>query len=142
MWAPLNFDSFSTHFDVNELFDGKRWHETGFIAPIAGPEIAPPAEAMRSVDYEIAWRPGTRTAEWFELTMTPWVGEPTTIRLERWDLPVGNPTAFDRLHVQAIVRATTSGGIGEHEGIGILEQLALGRHDPTGLTGLLDGWKR
>ncbi len=44
------------------------------------------------------------------------------------------------MHIQAIVRATTTGGLGDHEGIGILEQLALGRHDPTGLTGLLDGW--
>ena len=35
LWAPINFDTFSTHFDVNELFDGKRWHETGFIAPVA-----------------------------------------------------------------------------------------------------------
>ncbi|HUV20093.1 MAG TPA: hypothetical protein VMW33_16550, partial [Ilumatobacteraceae bacterium] len=42
LWAPINFDTFSTHFDVNELFDGKRWHETGFIAPVAGPDGAPP----------------------------------------------------------------------------------------------------
>ena len=41
LWAPINFDTFSTHFDVNELYDGKRWHETGFIAPIAGPDGAP-----------------------------------------------------------------------------------------------------
>jgi hypothetical protein len=171
LWAPINFDTFSTHFDVNELFDGKRWHETGFIAPVAGPEGASPPEAMRSVDYDIAWRPNTRTAASFEMTMTPWTGEPTTVRLEplfefqmaglgylhpewghgvwkgelevggeRWDLPVEHPTSPDRLHVQAIVRATTSGGLGEHVGIGILEQLAIGRHDPTGLTGLFDGW--
>ncbi|MGB9347586.1 MAG: hypothetical protein WCA90_16260, partial [Ilumatobacteraceae bacterium] len=24
LWAPINFDTFSTHFDVNEYFDGKR----------------------------------------------------------------------------------------------------------------------
>ena len=139
---------------------------------MAGPDSAPMPEAMRSVDYDIDWRPGTRTAEAFSVTLTPWAGEPTTIRLEplfefqmaglgylhpewghgvwkgelevggeRWDLPVENPTAPDRLHVQAIVRATTSGGLGEHEGIGILEQLAIGRHDPTGLTGLFDGWQ-
>ena len=39
------------------------------------------------------------------------------------------------------MRATTTGGVGEHEGIGILEQLALGRHTPTGLDGLIDGWQ-
>ena len=60
--------------------------------------------------------------------------------------PVGSadradPTAHEHVHIQAIVRATTSGGVGEHEGIGILEQLALGRHVPTGLDGILDGWQ-
>ena len=69
-----------------------------------------------------------------------WKGE-LEVGGDRWDLPVENPTALDRLHVQAIMRATTSGGLGEHEGIGILEQLALGRHDPTGLEGLLEGWQ-
>jgi hypothetical protein len=171
LWAPINFGTFATHFDVNELFDGKRWHESAFVAPAAGPDGAGPAEAMRSVEYHVAWRPGTRTAAGFEMTMTPWVGEPTTILLEplfefqmaglgylhpewghgvwkgesevggeRWALPAENPTAPDRLHVQSIVRATTSGGLGGHQGIGILEQLAIGRHDPTGLSGIFDGW--
>lgn len=171
LWAPLNFEKFSTHFDVNELFDGKRWHDSGFIAPIADADGSPPAEAMRDVSYEIAWRPGTRTAASFEVELTPWDGEPTLIRVEplfefhmaglgylhpewghgvwkgelevggeRWSLPVDNPADPARVHVQALVRATTSGGLGEHEGIGILEQLAIGRHDPTGLEGLFDGW--
>jgi hypothetical protein len=170
LWAPVNFDTFSTHFDVNELFDGKRWHESAFVAPVAGPDGAAPADAMRSVDYEIAWRPGTRTAEWFAMHFTPWTGEPSTIRLEplfefhmsglgylhpewghgvwkgelavdgeRWDLPVADVLAPDKVHVQAVVKATTTGGLGEHEGLGVLEQLAIGRHDPSGLTGLFDG---
>jgi len=170
LWAPLNFDSFSTHFDVNELFDGKRWHESAFIAPIVGPDGAPAAEAMRDVDYRVQWRPGTRTAESFAMTFTPWEGEPSIITLEplfefhmsglgylhpewghgvwkgelevageRWDLPVDDVLAPNHLHVQSIVKATTSGGVGDHEGIGILEQLAIGRHTPTGLDGIFDG---
>jgi hypothetical protein len=126
---------------------------------------------MRSVDYTIDWRPGTRTAAGFELVMTPWEGEASTIRLEplfefhmsglgylhpewshgvwkgelavdgeRWDLPVATPLAPQHVHVQSIVRATTSGGVGEHSGIGILEQLAIGRHTPTGLEGIFDGY--
>jgi hypothetical protein len=170
LWAPINFDTFSTHFDVNELFDGRRWHETGFIAPVAGPDGAPPAEAMRTVDYTIDWRPGTRTAATFSVDLTPWEGATSTVTLEplfefhmsglgylhpqwghgvwqgelvvdgeRWDLPVTDPTAPHHVHVQSIVRATTSGAIGEHTGLGVLEQLAIGRHDPTGLTGVFDG---
>jgi hypothetical protein len=171
LWAPVNFDTFSTHFDVNEYFDGRRWHESGFVAPISDPDGSHPAEAMRSVDYEITWRPGTRTAAAFELVMTPWDGEASTIRLEplfefhmsglgylspewshgvwkgelavggeRWGLPVADPVAPHNVHVQSIVRATTSGGLGDHSGLGVLEQLAIGRHDPTGLGGIFDGF--
>jgi hypothetical protein len=170
LWAPINFESFSTHFDVNELFDGKRWHESAFVAPVAVSDDPDPVEAMRSVEYDISWRPGTRTADSCSMTFTPWVGEPTVIRVEplyefhmaglgylhsewshgvwkgelevageRWDLPVADVVAPDRLHVQSIVRATTSGGLGEHQGIGILEQLVIGRHTPTGLEGIFDG---
>ncbi|MDO8365122.1 MAG: hypothetical protein Q7V88_19690, partial [Actinomycetota bacterium] len=37
LWAPVNFPSLSTHFDVNEYGDGRRWHETGAIAPVGHP---------------------------------------------------------------------------------------------------------
>jgi len=171
LWAPLNFDSFSTHFDVNELYDGRRWHETGFVAPVAGPEGPVPPEAMRAVDYRIEWQPRTRRAAAFSVELTPWVGETTTVRLEplfdfhmsglgylhpewghgnwkgelavdgeRWSLPVDDAVAPHHVHIQSIVRATTSGGLGDHEGVGVLEQLAIGRHDPTGLQGLFDGF--
>jgi hypothetical protein len=171
LWAPVNFTTFSTHFDVNEYFDGRRWHESGFIAPIADADGVHAAEAMRAVDYSVTWRPATRTAAAFELVMTPWEGDPSTIRLEplfefhmsglgylspewshgvwkgelavggeRWDLPVEDPLASDRVHVQSVVRATSSGGVGDHVGVGVLEQLAIGRHLPTGLEGIFDGF--
>ncbi len=179
LWAPLNFDTFSTHFDVNEYFDGKRWHETGFVSLAnngngngdGDDAVGAQAEAMRSVDYRIGWQPGTRRAEWFEIDFVPWNGEPSTIKLEplfdfhmlgigyghpewrhgiwkgelavggdRWRLPVEDPNAPHHMHIQSIVRATTTGGLGENEGLGTLEQLAFGRHDPTGLTGLNTGF--
>ena len=54
----------------------------------------------------------------------------------RLPLPVDDPLAFEHLHVQAICRARSSAG---EEGIGILEQLVIGPHAPSGLTGLIDG---
>ena len=167
LWAPVSFDTFCTHFDVNELSDGKRWHETGFIAPDGAA-----AEAVRDVDYRLTWRPGTRAAGHFELDLEPWVGDPSTITLEplyefqmaglgyghpewghgawkgehevagdRWRLPVEDPTAPHHVHVQTIVRATAAGAVGEHDGIGVLEQYAIGRHTPTGLEGFFDGFQ-
>ncbi len=171
LWAPINFETFVTHFDVNELSDGKRWHETGFVALVSNSHGPEPAEAMRDVDYRIDWRPKTRAAASCEIDLVPWQGEPSTITLEplfdfhmlgigylhpewshgvwkgehevggdRWDLPVDHMTAPHHVHVQTVVRATSSGGLGVHEGLGVLEQLAIGRHVPTGLEGVFDGW--
>ena len=38
-------------------------------------------------------------------------------------------------HVQQLVRATW----GDRTGVGVLEQLAIGDHEPSGLRGLFDG---
>ncbi|MEP7048017.1 MAG: hypothetical protein ABI949_15105 [Ilumatobacteraceae bacterium] len=62
LWAPVNFPSRSTHFDTNEYDDGRRWHDVGAIVT---PDGSPP-EMMRTVDYRIQWRPGTRWAQRFE----------------------------------------------------------------------------
>jgi hypothetical protein len=166
LWAPLNFENFSTHFDVNEYTDGTRWHATGFVAT-NGDQAA---DEMRAVEYRLDWRPGTRAAQSFEIDFTSNDDRRSTIRLEplydfqmlglgyihpewnhgtwkgelavdgeRWTLPVDDPLSPHHVHVQTVVKATTSGDLGDHEGLGILEQLAIGRHVPSGLEGLFDG---
>jgi hypothetical protein len=165
LWAPINFDGLSTHFDVNEFADGTRWHESGFITVVDGEP-----EEMADVDYRLEWEPGTRRFRSCEIDLVPARGEPSTIRLERhfdfpmlgigyshpewahgvwkgelatggdrWSLPVDDPVAPHHVHIQSVVSARTSGGLGEQTGLGVLEQLAIGRHVPTGLEGLFDG---
>jgi hypothetical protein len=123
-------------------------------------------ERMRAVDWHIDWEPGTRRARAASLTFTPWNQEPSTIELEplltfqmlgigyfhpEWPHGVWkgeeasgttelvlaelDPTAVQHVHVQQVVRATW----GDRIGIGVLEQLAIGEHAPSGLTGLFDG---
>jgi hypothetical protein len=41
------------------------------------------------------------------------------------------------IHIQQVMRARA----GDREGLGVLEQLAFGPHQPTGLTGILDGYR-
>jgi hypothetical protein len=174
LWAPINFPTFATHFDVNEYASGQRWHETGFIIPDFGtttPGLVD-SEQPRSFDdigYDAKWRRGTRWAESFaidfraaseqglisncKIELTPlyefqmlgigyghpewghgmWKGE-LEVGYERWSLPVAQPCDPRHLHIQAICRAR----LGEHEGIGILEQLVVGPHEPSGLTGIID----
>lgn len=124
------------------------------------------AEPMRHVDWSIDWQPGTRRARAASLTFEPWNGEPSTIHLEpistfhmygigyfhpewshgRWRgedevgttrlrLDEADPTAAQHVHVQQLVRAHWEG----REGIGVLEQLVIGEHEPSGITGIFDG---
>ncbi len=123
-------------------------------------------EPMRAVDWHIDWLPGTRRAERATLTFTPWNEEPSTIELEplltfqmlgigyfhpewshgvwkgesasgydEWVVADLEPTAPQHTHVQQVVRATW----GDRVGIGVLEQLAIGEHRPSGLSGLFEG---
>lgn len=166
LWAPVNFPSLSTHFDVNEYGDGRRWHETGTIS-----KLGEAPHMMRSVDWRVEWRPGTRFADSFEYDLIDWDGARHTVKLqprfefqmrgigyghpefghgywkgesvtsgERLQLPVDNVLSREHVHVQALCDATLTmaDGTVEH-GQGILEQLAIGPH-PTGLTGILDGY--
>ena len=41
------------------------------------------------------------------------------------------------IHIQQVMRATW----GDRVGLGVLEQLAFGEHRPSGLTGILDGYR-
>jgi hypothetical protein len=123
-------------------------------------------EPMRAVDWHIDWEPGTRRAQAASLTFTPWNEEPSTIELEpmltfqmlgigyfhpEWSHGVWkgesatgttelvladlDPVAVQNVHVQQLVRARW----GDRTGVGVLEQLAIGEHEPSGLSGLFDG---
>jgi hypothetical protein len=165
LWAPVNFPSMSTHFDVNEHADGRRWHEVGAIAPVGDQE----PRLTRTVEYRRGWRTGTRWASWFEYDLVQWDGSISTVRLEpmyefmmrglgyghpdhrhgswqgesmvagdRLVLPVADPCAIDHLHIQALCRATLTTSDGNVEqGTGILEQFVVGEH-VSGLNGLAE----
>jgi hypothetical protein len=77
LWAPVNFPSLSTHFDTNDLADGTPWHQVGALARVGGvPEM------MRSVDYRVTWRPGTRWADRCEYDLVDCGGGIHTVALE------------------------------------------------------------
>jgi hypothetical protein len=166
LWAPTNFTSLCTHFDVNEYADGSRWHESGFLVPKDGTE-----PVWAAPTYRIGWKPGSRHADSFSVDLQPKDGPLHTVVLEpivtfqmtgigyghserghgrwhsdlsvvgdRWTLPLADPLLPTSIHIQALSRATllVDGEVADH-GTGILEQLVVGPHEPSGLTGLLDG---
>ena len=123
---------------------------------------------MATAEHRVRYVPGTRRAAGAEIDLVDLAGVRRTIDLEpvltfqmkglgythptwghgRWhgELELGgesydparlDPLAFDNLHVQQVVRATDGEG---RRGVGVLEQLAVGPHAPSGLTGLVDGF--
>ncbi len=123
---------------------------------------------MASVAHRVQWEPGTRRARSAQLTLTPfdaeaWVIElaplltfqmlglgylhpdwghgmwkgPAAVDGEVWKLADLAPTDIRHMHVQQLCTAR----MGERRGLGVLEQLAIGPHAPSGFRSLLDGAK-
>lgn len=161
LWAPISFDDTCVHFDVQEDADGRRWHQNGELVPVGSES----SERALTLDWEIDWKTGTRRAERAAFTLTmlggdvhrvelepivdfqmlgigylhpewghgTWKGE-EAVGVERWTLADLDPMALQHLHVQALCRATW----GDRSGVGILEQLVIGQHLPSGFHELLD----
>jgi hypothetical protein len=165
LWAPINFDDVCTHFDVNEDAEGRAWHTGGCVVRVGAPRDEPVPQ-VASVAHRVRWRPGTRRATSAEIVLTPHAAEPHVIALEpvltfqmsglgylhpewghgtwkgaeatggeTWVLADCDPLAPMFLHVQQLCRARMGG----REGVGVLEQLVIGPHGPSGFRSILDG---
>ena len=164
LWAPIHFDERCTHFAVNEDAAGRRWHASGSIAP-AGRLDEAAAEPMATVDHRVRWRraragpaarrscsrrtvarrsrsrssPSSRSrcaASDISIPSGDTVSGrgPRWSTASRWTLADLDPMDPRHLHVQQLCRARC----GSDEGLGVLEQLVIGPHAPSGFTSILD----
>ena len=137
----------------------------GSLAEIPG-VMDPGIRAMASVEHEITYVPGTRRAKSARITLVERSGERRETELEpliafrmkgigythpewghgRWkgELAIGgeswktaalNELALENIHVQQVMRARSQG----QEGVGVLEQICLGPHAPSGFREFMDG---
>lgn len=162
LWAPLNFPGHATFFHTNDDGAGEPWNRRAVVDTFGNgiAEYGTPSHALR-------YKPGTRRIETMTVELAPDTRlaiEPAGIDFHMSGLGYTHPewghgmdhggseTAYDRiapgeadphqqlyLHIQAFSRATLTIGEGEHSGHGVLEQLLIGPHAPSGFTGLLDG---
>lgn len=119
-----------------------------------------------TASFDVTWRAGSRWAETITTRLGMWNGDPVEIAYEpilqfqmvgigyrhpvwghgRWVgadestrdeivLAEVDPADHLMLHVQALARARW----GDRVGVGVVEQLVVGPHAPTGLTGIVDG---
>jgi hypothetical protein len=136
------------------------------IPPGASPYGNAGVRECSDIDYELDWEPGRREIKrarfWFhdpiEGKMQVEVEKVFTFRMRgigywhpSWShgsfhgqletdresirLDDFDPTDFASIHLQNLVIAK----MGDRRGVGVVEQIALGPHQPTGLTGFLDG---
>lgn len=126
----------------------------------------PKARHMSGVSRRLRYAPGTRRAyhatltlmevdgSTREITLEPllrfqmkgtgyghpdwkhgtWKGE-LALGAQRWSLDALDPLAIENLHIQQLVRCHSNG----QTGIGVMEQLCVGPHAPSGFTALNDG---
>jgi len=131
------------------------------------PSAADPQEQRAArVAHAIRWQPGTRRSQSARIELTPHTGESAVISLEplatfqmlglgylhpewghglwkgaeafgaeSWRTAELAPLDPRHIHVQQVCRARW----GSREGVGVFEQLAIGPHQPSGFTSLLDG---
>ena len=121
---------------------------------------------MTGVAHELVYQPGTRRAKGGQIFMLDGHGERNVISFEPiltfqmkgigyrhpqwshgfwkgelamagdgWRCGSLDPLAIENLHIQQMVRAR----MGEKVGYGIVEQLCIGPHAPSGFTAMLDG---
>ncbi len=167
LWAPLHWGSYCLHFSVSEESDGQRWHEAAFVLQPGKAEESMTSESARTqVNYTLAFEPGTRWIHSAQLSFDPSTttgridlelqtrlrcfmaglgyGQPVwghgryqgenVIGGEVWQAASMDPKIPMFLHVQNLCEVRGNGIVG----VGVLEQLILGPHAPSGFSDLLD----
>jgi hypothetical protein len=162
LWAPLHFERHCVLATVAEDAHGRPWFESGWRVEAERFGEASLLE-LRRLQHRLRWQPGTRRAAAASLALAAPGGETLAIDLEpvlifpmrglgylggewghgtwhgedavsgqTWELASEDP--LSHLHVQQLVRARWAG----QTGLGVLEQLVIGPHAPSGFRELLD----
>lgn len=164
LWAPFNFPDCGVFFHTNDDIDGKPWNRRAVI-DVFGKSLT---EHQQPV-VELSYLRGSRRVGEARVIMSAGSDLTLTIRPTGakfymsglgythpvWghgrdhgvlkvacdDIDVGaiDDMAIGQIHIQALATAVLEGNGMRQQGQGVLEQLLIGPHAPSGLTGVLDG---
>jgi hypothetical protein len=165
LWAPLNFDDRISLYHINADSDGKPWNTHAVVCTLDGVRQIETDRCRSDLVYKPGTRHARSAMLWIErpdrreitIELTPraqfymsglgymspewghgrYKGE-LAVGYEAFDLSKLDETKPEFLHIQALCHARMTDGQQVHEGVGVLEQLILGPHTPSGLTGVLD----
>jgi hypothetical protein len=162
LWAPVNFEDCITLYDINADASGNAWHTHGVMVPVGdGQEPV----HMQKAKSRMHFKSGTRHAASAEITLVTPTEEILEIQVSPlyhfymsgigymhpdWshgldkgelavahdtiDLKTADPANPMNLHIQAVSEFRMKG----KTGMGVLEQLIIGPHAPSGFTDILD----
>ncbi|RJF87847.1 hypothetical protein D3874_13105 [Oleomonas cavernae] len=166
LWAPLNFGDCSTLFHVNDDAQGEAWNNNAVIQPLDGGEAKEMASSHAAVSFIPGSRHAAKASLFYRhrgggetrIDLTPkfhfymmglgyghpeWPhgGNKGPLAIGHEVLKLAEVTGYfpPHLHIQAFVTATMTrpdGSIGQ--GRGVLEQLIVGPHAPSGFKDILD----
>ncbi|MBO6668912.1 hypothetical protein [Parvibaculum sp.] len=167
LWAPLNFDDCITLFHVNDDEHGEPWNLSGVVCPLGRDAKSQEMDRVSyEIDYISGSRHAkscsiffeTRKGEKTRIDLTPkfhfymmgiGYGHPewahgahkgdNAVGYEEFRLSDIKSYAPPHLHIQAISDAVMTLPDGStRKGCGILEQMIVGPHAPSGFTDILD----
>ena len=162
LWAPINWPDGVSLYHLNDDADGKPWNTAGVFVPLTGE-----AQPMRRASSDIEFITATRHAKSAVINLQAFDGGVAQINMRprfHWYMKGvgyghpefghghyhgGDAQLFEEyaladvddalnLHIQAICDVTMEGDLGRRAGRGVLEQLIVGPHAPSGFTELLD----
>jgi hypothetical protein len=166
LWAPLNFEDRFMLYHNNAEASGKPWNEASVIGEAGARDAVHMDKAGSTIDFKSGTRHAKRAVidvidpdgnEW-RATITPkynfymsgigythpewghghFKGE-NALGYDEYETASVNENDPRFLHVQAISTATLEGPNRlKREGIGVLEQLIIGPHAPSGFKEMLD----
>lgn len=164
LWSPTNFENASLFFHSNDDAAGLPWNRRAVWAPDNGP-LREIEQAVAHVNWKSGTRHATSAtvtlgegAQRLEATFTPLYdffmlglgyGHPKwahglnhgELAVEREDIVLDKVDVRQQqhLHIQALCDVSCRDADGRiHRGRGVLEQLALGPHAPSGFKSTLD----
>lgn len=165
LWAPINFDSHSLFFHSNDDASGTPWNRSAVLVDLASGSETKLGSPSYDMPYRPGTRraaAATLTGHTAQgpvtVRLTPgaefhmhglgyghprfghggWRGE-QDVQTERFDAAAADVASLLNAHLQALVAAELTLPDGTvHQGRGVLEQLFIGAHVPSGFTGLFD----
>jgi len=164
LWTPLNFDDHACFFHSNDDGEGLPWNRRGVVDAIAGTAVEFDPQTIDLTYHSGSRRIRTVQTETASgsLSITPRTGDAARTfymsglgylhpvwghGMDHGDLEVAHdvitldpaPTIdMTTIHIQALSDAVLTIDGHEHHGIGVVEQLFIGPHASSGLTGLMD----